>query len=77
VRVLLDENLSHLLRHSMPKHEVVTVRYMGWGGLKNGILIAAAEDDGIEVFVTGDQNLSYQHTTGQSSGTTFKRLPKQ
>ncbi len=33
---------------------------MGWGGLKNGALIAAAEAEGIEVFVTGDRNLAYQ-----------------
>jgi hypothetical protein len=33
---------------------------MGWSGLKNGDLIAAAEATGIEVFVTGDRNLSYQ-----------------
>lgn len=45
MRVLLDENLSYLLRRSMAKHVVVTVRCMGWGGLKNGALIAAAEAD--------------------------------
>lgn len=60
MKILLDENLSYELRHSMTEHEVFTVRYMGWGGLKNGALIAAAESSGIEVFVTGDRNLSYQ-----------------
>lgn len=60
MRVLLDENLSYELRHSMAGHDVFTVRYMGWGGLKNGALIAAAETEGIEVFVTGDRNLAYQ-----------------
>jgi len=60
MRVLLDENLSYDLRRSMTKHDVVTVRYMGWGGLKNGALITQAEAEGIEVFVTGDRNLSYQ-----------------
>jgi hypothetical protein len=57
---LLDENLSYDLRRGMTNHDVVTVRYMGWGGLKNGALIAAAEAEGIEVFVTGDRNLAYQ-----------------
>jgi predicted nuclease of predicted toxin-antitoxin system len=60
MRVLLDENLSHELRHSITNHQVVTVRYMGWGGLKNGALIAVAETEGIEVFVTGDRNIAYQ-----------------
>lgn len=31
---------------------------MGWAGLKNGELPQAAEDNGIEVLVTGDRTLS-------------------
>jgi PDZ domain-containing secreted protein len=38
---------------------------MGWGGLKNGALIAAAENAGIEVFVTGDRNLAYQQNLAE------------
>ena len=37
-----------------------TVRYLGWSGLKNGELLAVAEQNGIEVFVTADQSLSHQ-----------------
>jgi hypothetical protein len=33
---------------------------MGWGRLKNGELIQRVEESGFEVFVTCDQNLSYQ-----------------
>ncbi len=33
---------------------------MGWGLLKNGELLAVAERDGFDVFLTGDKNLSYQ-----------------
>jgi hypothetical protein len=36
VKVLLDENLDHGLRKFLGEHEVVTVTYMGWTGLKNG-----------------------------------------
>jgi hypothetical protein len=36
VRVLLDENLDHRLRKYLGEHDVVTVSYMGWIGLKNG-----------------------------------------
>jgi hypothetical protein len=60
VKVLLDENLDHALRTLLGQHEVVTVTYMGWAGLKNGELLKAAEDNGIEVFITGDQTLLYE-----------------
>jgi len=58
VKVLLDENLPHRLRNNLGAHEVFTVRYKGWAGLRNGELLQTAEDDGFEVFVTGDQTLS-------------------
>jgi hypothetical protein len=54
VKVLLDEDLPHKLRMAIPNHEVSTVAYVGWAGLKNGALLRAAEDAGFEVFVTAD-----------------------
>jgi hypothetical protein len=60
VKVLLDENLDHALRRLLGQHEVATVTYMGWAGLKNGELLRVAEDNGIEVLLTGDQSLGYQ-----------------
>ena len=36
---------------------MVTVTYMGWVGLKNGELLKAAETNGFDVFLTGDQTL--------------------
>jgi predicted nuclease of predicted toxin-antitoxin system len=60
VKVLLDEDLDHRLRIKIEAHEVFTVRYLGWSGLKNGELLTTAEQNGIEVFVTADQNLAYQ-----------------
>ena len=66
MRVLLDENLDHRLRKSLGKHEVFTVTYKGWTGLKNGELLRAAEEDGIEIFLTGDQTLvDEQNLTGR------------
>jgi len=67
VKVLLDENLDHGLRKLLGQHEVVTVTFMGWAGLKNGELLRAAEENGIDVLVTGDQTLNYeQNLTGRS-----------
>jgi hypothetical protein len=51
VKVLLDENLAHRLRKNLGTHEVSTVSYKGWAGLKNGELLRAAENEGIEVFL--------------------------
>jgi hypothetical protein len=67
VKVLLDENLAHRLRMNLGAHEVFTINYKGWAGLKNGELLRTAENDGIEVFLTGDQTLSYeQNLTGRT-----------
>ena len=60
MRVLLDENLDHALRKLLGQHDVVTAAYMGWAGLKNGELLRVAEDQGIEVLVTGDQTLNFE-----------------
>jgi predicted nuclease of predicted toxin-antitoxin system len=60
VKLLLDEQLDHRLRTQLAPHEVLTVQYLGWGGLKNGELLSTAEQYGIEVFLTGDQQLQYQ-----------------
>lgn len=66
MKVLLDENLDHALRKLLGNHEVVTVAYMGWAGVQNGALLRIAEDNGIDVLLTGDQSLSYeQNLTGR------------
>ena len=66
MKVLLNENLPHLLRNNLGDHDVFTVRYKGWAGLKNGELLKTAEDDGFEVFITGDQTITYeQNLTGR------------
>jgi hypothetical protein len=60
MKVLLDEDLPHNLRQNLPGHDVSTVSYMGWSGLKNEELLRTAETAGFEVFLTGEQKLSYQ-----------------
>jgi hypothetical protein len=60
VKVLLDEDLPHKLRLAIPNHDVSTVAYLGWAGLKNGKLLKATEDAGFEVFVTADKKMSKQ-----------------
>ena len=66
MKVLLDENLDHALRNLLGHHEVVTVAYMSWAGLKNGELLRTAEDNGIDVLLTGDGTLNLeQNLTGR------------
>lgn len=62
MRVLLDENLDRRLRTNLGSHEVFTASYKGWDGFKNGKLLHAAEDDGFDVLVTGDQTLRYEQS---------------
>jgi len=42
-----------------------TVAELGWSGLANGDLLAAAEEAGFDVLITTDQNLKYQQNLDQ------------
>lgn len=61
MRILLDENIPHDLRPHLRHHDTFTVAYLGWAGLKNGLLLNVAEKAGFEVLITGDLSLRYQH----------------
>jgi hypothetical protein len=41
-------------------HATFTAWFQGWSGLKNGPLLEAAEESGFDLFITADQELSYQ-----------------
>ncbi len=60
MKILLDENLPHELRHQLTGHDVFTVAYMGWAGTKNGALLGHAAHEGFEVFITIDNGVAYQ-----------------
>ena len=60
MKLLLDENLPHQLRHELPGHDCATVAYMGWGGAGNGELLALAASAGFEALLTKDANLQYE-----------------
>jgi glutamate racemase len=60
VRVLFDQGTPAPLRRALTNHSVETAFELGWSKLRNGELIAAAEQAGFEVFVTTDKNLKYQ-----------------
>jgi hypothetical protein len=61
MKILLDESVPQKLRLSIEGgHAVVTTWYQGWSGLKNGALLTAAEGSGFDLFITADQELTYQ-----------------
>ena len=60
MKIILDESVPQKLRLLIQGHTVVTVAYQGWSGMKNGALLTAAEQAGFELFITADQEISYQ-----------------
>jgi len=61
MKIILDESVPQKLRLLIERgHTVVTTWYQGWSGLKNGALLTAAEGSGFELFITADQELTYQ-----------------
>ena len=60
MKVLFDQGTPVPLRTHFTSHHVSTAYELGWATLKNGELLAAAESNGFEVFVTTDASLAYQ-----------------
>jgi hypothetical protein len=60
MRILLDHCVPQPLRRYCGEHTAETTAYRGWQELSNGALLQAAEQAGFDVFLTIDQNLSYQ-----------------
>jgi hypothetical protein len=60
MRVLIDECIDERLRHEFPGHDCQTARYARLAGLKNGMLLSAAEAAGFDVIVTVDREIQYQ-----------------
>jgi len=55
MKVLLDECVPSKLRREL------TVTERGWSGIENGELLSLAQNE-FDVFLTVDQNLTYQQT---------------
>jgi hypothetical protein len=57
--VLLDECVDWRLARDIVGHDVRTARQMGWTTITNGESLSLASEN-FDVFVTVDQNLSFQ-----------------
>lgn len=60
MKILLDECVDVDLRKLIVGHDIFTVAYMKWKGLKNGVLLARAQSQGFDVFVTTDRSVPYE-----------------
>jgi hypothetical protein len=60
MRILFDKNTPYGLAGYLEGHEVTKAADRGWGRLENGELLAAAEREGLQVFLTADKNIRYQ-----------------
>ena len=58
--VLFDQATPVPIRPYLTGHTVSTAFQMGWDKLKNGELLAAAEQAGFDLFLTTDKNMRYQ-----------------
>ena len=65
MRVLIDECLNWRLGRALTGHYAVSAQKMGWSGVRNGQLLKLAIENGFDVFLTGDRNLSFQQNTTQ------------
>jgi hypothetical protein len=61
LRILIDECLPVQLRHIFVGHDARTVLHMSWRSLENGELLAAAERERFDVFVTADARIPATH----------------
>ena len=65
MKVLFEQGTPVPLIGHISAHHVSTAYELGWATLKNGELLAAAENSGFEVLVTTDTNLQYQQNLNQ------------
>ena len=60
MRLLIDECVDERLRPLFPGHDCQTARFANLAGLKNGLILEAAEAGGFDVLITVDQSIPDQ-----------------
>ena len=83
MRILFDQGTPVPLRKFLSDHQVATVFERGWNTLKNGDLLAVAEQNNFEILITTDQHLKYQQNLSERqiaiivlSSTSWLRIQK-
>ena len=57
--ILLDESVPRVIKTRLTEFSIVTVQEVGWTGMKNGELLAAACQK-FTIFITADKKLRFQ-----------------
>jgi hypothetical protein len=65
VRILFDQATPVPIRPYLAGHTVSTAFRQGWDKLRNGELLAAAEQSGFDLFLTTDKNMRYQQNLAE------------
>ena len=60
MKILFDASTPAPLTWFLRGHEVVRADELGWQGLENGALLDAAEQAGLDLLLTCDQNVRYR-----------------
>lgn len=60
MKILIDECVDQKLRLLFAGHDCQTAAYAKLAGLKNGVLLTAAELAGFNLMITTDQEIPYQ-----------------
>lgn len=60
MKILIDESLPRYVLQMLQGYNAYTVHYMGWSGIKNGVLLGLATQQQFDIFLTADKNLRYQ-----------------
>ena len=60
MRVLFDNGTPRGVANTLVGHAIEEARSRGWDTLRNGELLAAAENAGFDVFLTTDRNIRDQ-----------------
>jgi hypothetical protein len=60
MRIIFDQATPVPIRPYLEGHSVRTAAQQGWDKLRNGDLLAAAEDAGFDLLLTTDKNIRYQ-----------------
>jgi predicted nuclease of predicted toxin-antitoxin system len=55
MKILLDECVTKRLKRYLAEYEVFTVRELGLGGAKNGMLMRYCTDNNIDILLTIDK----------------------
>ena len=64
MRILFDQGTPVPLKEHLPGHSVTTAYELGWSTLRNGELLARAEEQ-FDVLVTTDRNLRFQQNLAE------------